>query len=333
MKKWTVMLIPHDRGRTVTLNVSRVYLWLAVAVAVGLTFASTFYCRRSQALAERTANLVQTRQGVQHPPPAMRERTPVSAAERTRIERELRAEYEARDAALAAQLDELYELEVEVRQITGLPPKDSQTLGAIGDGADGKGGPPSALDESPEIPEDEMLRPAHLIYGVSRPSADLIVQEISLRTASLEALLEDMEDQRERIEHTPSIWPTAQTSRRISSRFGLRRDPFSGRIRHHDGVDIVAPYRSPVLATADGVIVYSGYKTYMGHTVEIDHGYGIHTVYGHLQKRLVEVGDRVSRGQLIGQLGNTGRRSTGAHIHYEVQVDGKPVDPRRYFGS
>jgi murein DD-endopeptidase MepM/ murein hydrolase activator NlpD len=112
----------------------------------------------------------------------------------------------------------------------------------------------------------------------------------------------------------------------ISSGFGERTDPMNGEAAIHEGLDMVDSIRSEVMATAPGRVVFAGWRGSYGRVVEIDHGLGIMTVYAHLDSVLVKVGDLVDYRQAIGKLGNSGR-SSGAHVHYEVRFDGKPLDP------
>jgi murein DD-endopeptidase MepM/ murein hydrolase activator NlpD len=116
---------------------------------------------------------------------------------------------------------------------------------------------------------------------------------------------------------------------RIASPFGLRTDPFNGRPAMHNGVDIAAPNRSPVLSTAPGTVVFAGRSGDFGTMVEIDHGYGIRTRYGHLSKHNVKVGQKVGVRHNVGLIGSSGR-STGPHLHYEVIYDGKNLDPVKF---
>jgi murein DD-endopeptidase MepM/ murein hydrolase activator NlpD len=115
----------------------------------------------------------------------------------------------------------------------------------------------------------------------------------------------------------------------VSSPFGPRGDPEDGRGEFHTGVDLRAPYDSPVYATAPGVVTYAGYRDDYGKIVEIDHGNGIATRYAHLHAFTVSVGQRVGLHQQIGYLGSTGR-ATGPHTHYEVVVNGEPQDPQKF---
>lgn len=122
----------------------------------------------------------------------------------------------------------------------------------------------------------------------------------------------------------PSSQPVDRMN--FTSNFGIRSDPFTGAARMHAGVDIPNPTGTPIYATADGTIIHAERLGGYGNMVEIDHGKGIATRYGHMSKLLVVPGAHVTRGQLIGLVGSTGR-STGPHLHYEVRIDGHAVNP------
>lgn len=130
----------------------------------------------------------------------------------------------------------------------------------------------------------------------------------------------------------PSIHPIEEAKLQFSSYFGVRTDPFNGRAAMHAGVDLPGPVGTPVYATADGIVDRAGRDGGYGNMVEIDHGKGIQTRYGHLSKVLASVNERVKRGQLIGLMGSTGR-STGSHLHYEVRIDGRAVNPMPFLES
>ncbi len=112
----------------------------------------------------------------------------------------------------------------------------------------------------------------------------------------------------------------------LSSGFGVRSDPFRGGAAMHSGVDIPGPIGTPIYATADGVVGRTGWVGGYGNLVELEHGQGIQTRYGHLSEIIATPGTRVKRGQLIGLMGSTGR-STGSHLHYEVRLSGRAVNP------
>jgi murein DD-endopeptidase MepM/ murein hydrolase activator NlpD len=128
---------------------------------------------------------------------------------------------------------------------------------------------------------------------------------------------------------TPSILPTEG---RITSRFGYRKSPFSGRSELHKGLDIANRKGTHIMATANGVVIFAGVRGLFGRIVTIDHGHGIITHYAHLNKILKKEGDHVKRGEIIATMGNSGR-STGPHVHYEVRLNGIPVNPVKYISK
>jgi len=134
------------------------------------------------------------------------------------------------------------------------------------------------------------------------------------------------DSQRSLLASTPTIWPVRGW---VTSSFGQRMSPFTGRLQMHEGLDIAARPGTPVKASAEGIVIYSGWKSDFGKLVTIDHGYGYRTRYGHMSKIYVKNGQRVKRGDTLGSVGSTGR-STGPHLHYEVKVRGLPVNPKTY---
>lgn len=151
-------------------------------------------------------------------------------------------------------------------------------------------------------------------------------REVALRAESFEALTAYLTEQKDRLAATPSIWPAKGY---VSSKFGPRISPFTGRRQRHTGIDIAAARGTPVLAPADGVVTYSGKLAGYGRAIVIDHGFGIKTFYGHNHQNKVKKGQRVARGQVIAALGSSGY-STGSHLHYEVLVKDTPVNPLKY---
>lgn len=126
--------------------------------------------------------------------------------------------------------------------------------------------------------------------------------------------------------NAPSLWPVTGT---ITSSFGERQDPFNGEGAFHSGIDIATAYGDPVRATADGEVLKAAFGNGYGREVLIDHDNGIQTLYGHLSGFAVTAGEHVSRGQVIGYVGTSGR-STGPHLHYEVRIHDTPVNPHKY---
>ncbi len=161
---------------------------------------------------------------------------------------------------------------------------------------------------------------------------DVITKKIYVQSKSFDTVIELAKNKEKMIASIPAIQPVAlKDFTRISDYFGSRQDPFNGKLTMHHGMDFTGPEGSDIFATGDGVVVESGYSFYgYGNRVVIDHGYGYKTVYAHLQKILVDEGQKVKRGEVIGTLGNTGR-STGAHLHYEVKLNNRTVDPINYY--
>lgn len=124
----------------------------------------------------------------------------------------------------------------------------------------------------------------------------------------------------------PSLWPIEG---RVTSSFGERQDPFNDEGAFHSGIDIAAAYGTPVRATADGDVATAGWGTGYGREIMIDHGHAISTIYGHLSSIAVIAGQHVTRGEIIGYVGQSGR-ATGPHLHYEVRVHSVPVNPHKY---
>ena len=142
----------------------------------------------------------------------------------------------------------------------------------------------------------------------------------------LENLTEDIATQQAKERATPSIWPT---SGRITSRYGYRLSPFGYGRQIHTGIDIGTKRGTPIYATADGTVKFSGYQSGYGYVIHVYHGYGYTTVYAHMSKLGARCGQSVKKGDVIGYVGSSGR-STGPHLHYEVRVNGKTVNPWPY---
>lgn len=149
----------------------------------------------------------------------------------------------------------------------------------------------------------------------------------AVRLASLVDDLERISLMRVAVDRLPFGMPTEGA--RITSTFGVRSDPYRRRKAMHQGVDMAAPSGTPIYATAEGVVTFSGRQSGYGNVVKIRHAFGFETLYAHLSKSRVQVGQRVRRGMLIADMGSTGR-STGSHLHYEVRIDGQAVNPSKF---
>ena len=152
----------------------------------------------------------------------------------------------------------------------------------------------------------------------------------NLENLSYSEILNKIKINPNRYKAIPAIIPIDKKSYEFTSKFGMRTDPLTGKWRRHDGHDFSAKKGTPVYAAADGVIKKSKYFGSYGNFIEIDHGYGYKTIYAHLNKRKVKRGQSISRGDIIGTVGNTGK-STAPHLHYEIKVNNKRVNPKNYY--
>ena len=157
------------------------------------------------------------------------------------------------------------------------------------------------------------------------------MQHISTRLSNLDTQLAAIDYllQGARVEKNakPHAWPSEGGW--LSSRYGMRADPFTGERAAHRGVDIANRFGAPVLSTSRGVVTFAGKMKDFGYMVDVEHGYGFKTRYGHLSSLAVKVGDEVSDSQLVGRVGSSGR-STGPHLHYEVHRNGKSLNPATF---
>jgi murein DD-endopeptidase MepM/ murein hydrolase activator NlpD len=164
-----------------------------------------------------------------------------------------------------------------------------------------------------------------LIAGVHR-SVDRLTDDAASREKSFIALLEFLKEKKSIMASTPSLWPVTGW---VTSEFGKRHSPFGNDQEFHKGIDIATKYGKAIQAPADGIVTEVAHQNDVGHMIQIDHGYGISTFYGHLSKSIVGTGTTVRKGDRIGYVGNSGR-STGSHLHYAVMLKGVPVNPRKY---
>lgn len=218
---------------------------------------------------------------------------------------------------LEIKMTRLQTLDKKLRIITSLEkPKDKTTLVGIG------GPTGSEFSDLNTVSENQQKEMIHLMQEeLKQLKTDVSKQELSF--LELEGFLRD---QKSLLSSTPAIWPTRGW---LTSTFGYRKSPFTGKREMHKAIDIATRLGTPIFATADGVVIKTGMDRYLGKYVEIDHGYGFVTKYAHNSRVLVRVGQKVKRWQRIANVGNTGR-STGSHVHYEVKVNGIPVNPLRY---
>ena len=222
--------------------------------------------------------------------------------------------------SLKEKLVALNNFEKKIRIIANIEKtNDSENIFGVG------GSIPEDLDADIPLKEkhNSLMRDMHeQIEQLSRASVN--------QHDEFESLLKSLQDQQNLLASTPAIRPISRdVNSWVTSRFGYRTSPFTQRREFHKGYDISGRKGTPILATADGVVTFAGKKGLLGNTVVIDHGHGIITRYGHCDEFLKKRGDKVKRWEPIALMGNTGR-STGPHVHYEVHLNGIPVNPEKY---
>ena len=233
--------------------------------------------------------------------------------EANRIQQEQILQVSKKASALQQDLDSLRRAEDGLRAIVGAPPAAAdETV------QEGMGAPTGGEQHTPTTADlSEALEMIEERLSTRRSSIDLLAETMRREFPGAASYASDSAPHT-----TPSIWPAAGY---VSSPYGLR---FDG-TEFHQGIDIAADMGAPIVATADGVVTAAGWNGGYGNMVDVDHGGGIVTRYGHASALAVTVGQQVRRGEVIAYVGSTGR-STGPHVHYEVRVDGQPVNPAGY---
>jgi murein DD-endopeptidase MepM/ murein hydrolase activator NlpD len=235
--------------------------------------------------------------------------------EQTREQAHQLDEYTDQMQQISESLKRVSSFDRKLRVITNLDPADPLPLPGIG----GVEGDLVDVDQLTGLTRDRRHR--RIMQGLGNLS-----EAAGAEAESLAALIAHLEDQTAKLRATPSIAPTKGW---VTSAFGYRTSPFTANREFHRGLDIAGRLGTPVYAPADGTVRFAGHRRALGNSVSLRHGYGVSTIYGHMNELTVEAGQKVERGDQIGTLGSTGR-STGPHLHYQVQVNGSPVDPRNY---
>jgi len=233
-----------------------------------------------------------------------------------RTQRKQIQEFAEEITSLKSKLVDLNNFETKIRIIANIEKKDDQ------DNLFGVGG---------SIPEDlDTQIPLAKKHNSLMREMHEQVNQLTLASVNqnngFESLFKYLKEQQNLLASTPAVRPTTGWT---TSRFGYRTSPFTGQREFHKGFDIANRIGTPIIATGDGTVTFASPKGLMGNVVMIDHGHGMVTRYGHTNKMLVKRGDKVKRGDTIALMGNSGR-STGPHVHYEVHLNGIPVNPEKY---
>lgn len=294
-RRWTIIVVPQGSSASRVLEVSYTALKLVSSLAIAAVLVAVLL---GYATVRRSLNLARADRVEQ---------------ENARLVNELNTLH-GRVIALSDTVASLELRDTQLRLLANLEPIDPSVHAA------GIGGPrprPAPIEDSEELER----------AGQVRVDLNALIRRANLLAQSFREAGDSLSEHVERLAATPSIMPTSGW---LSSAFSrMRSHPILHVARAHEGVDVTAPMGTPIEAPANGVITGARWEAGFGNTVTIDHGYGIVTRFAHASRLLVGVGQRVDRGDRIALVGNTGL-STGPHLHYEVHVNGRPVNPLRY---
>jgi len=298
--RWTLVIVSDDPTRVRQVRLSRDVVRLAVAAAL-LVFAALgslavgFFVKESDRVtAKRLAR-----------------KNALLEAELDRIQASM--------AELRSALEKLSKKDAHFRLVAGLEPLDEEVLQA------GIGGPGTETLQSSELWKLD-ARQGERAFATAY-DLNAMLRRAQVLATSWDAALDTLEERQEALIATPSIAPAVGY---VSSAFSRRRwHPILDRPRPHEGIDIVAPKGAPIYATARGRVTFVGRNGDYGLMVELDHGRGYVTRYAHASRTLVKRGQMVERGEKIAEVGDTGL-AVAPHVHYEVLVNGRPVNPRDY---
>ncbi|HEV8196074.1 MAG TPA: M23 family metallopeptidase [Gemmatimonadales bacterium] len=295
-RRWTIVIVPQGSSASKIIEVSHIALKLFGSLGVAAMMLAMLL---GYATIRRSLNLARAER-LEH--------------ENARLADELNL----LGSHVSALTDTMAQLEVrdaQLRLLANVDPIDAQVHKV------GIGGPLPKTAVEP--PSTELLGRAAMV----RVDINALIRRASLLAISFREAGDSLALHANRLAATPSIMPTAGW---LSSAFSMMRyHPILHVARAHEGLDVSAPMGTPIEAPAGGVVTSAGWETGYGNTLTIDHGFGIVTKFAHASRLLVRVGQKVERGDRIALVGATGL-STGPHLHYEVHVNGRPVDPRRY---
>ena len=222
----------------------------------------------------------------------------------------------AKVGQLEGELSRLRDLDRKLRVVAGLDAGDDQ--GRLAQGG--------AETLSRSALQDAVRKGTSRLAEWVNRDLEVLGQEITSRERSFRELKTLLEEKRSVLASTPTIWPVKGL---VTAGYGYRQSPFTGQREMHEGLDVAAPHGSSILATANGVVSFSGPLAAFGNVVFINHGHGFTTFYAHNSSNRVKEGQQVKRGEVIAYVGTSGR-TTGPHVHYEVQVNGTTVNPLKY---
>ncbi len=297
-RRWTFVVVPHGSGASTRLQVSTAVLKMIAGGAATLLLAALVF---GYATVSRKVDLTRAAQ--------LERDNAILAEELGRLQSQL--------TWVTDTINEIALRDNRYRVLADLDPIDPQVLQA------GIGGP-----AEPGY-DDALARAGVLGQRATEVRVDLnaLIRRANLLASSFDEAMDSLASHNRQLAATPSIMPTQGW---LSSSYkAMRMHPILHYPRPHKGIDITAPKGTPIQAPAGGVVTSTGWRSGFGNTVTINHGYGVVTKYGHASKILVKSGQRVKRGDRIALVGKTGL-ATAPHLHYEVHVNGRAVNPKRY---
>jgi len=296
-KKITVFLIPDGTGRAKQLRVSS-SLVIGLVALLSLSLIAFFWA-------------IHAYSGIRSKIPRLSELQRENALQKEQIlHMAHRIDQFAQEMTELRKVDHQLRVMVRLEAVEG----DEQYRG-VG------GSDPSLLD-----PKATMAKVDRELIRAMHRSLDHLKSDIESSREDKAGLQKFLEGQKNLLASTPSIWPTKGW---LSSGFGYRESPFTGENEFHKGIDVSTRTGEPIVASADGVVLFTGWDGGYGRVVVVKHGQGFETKYAHLNESLVTRGQHVKRGETIGLVGDSGR-TTGSHLHYEVHLNGVPVNPIRH---
>lgn len=299
-RKYTLMIVPHQGKSTVfRLHLPMKFI-KPITTAIGILLLAAImlvanYGQKINIASSEKAELETLRQ--------------INVAQKNQIE-----ELSGKTAVLQEDMNRLNQLESDIRKLI-TSEDDSQTSRSSNRpnmGFNGQGGPVSK-------PQLEQI--ASMLQNIQ--------SDLKTKEETLTSLRDTLQERKVRQACTPSIWPANGD---VTSRFGWRNAPLGSGSDFHPGIDIANNIGTPISAAADGRVVYSGWYSGYGKLVQIDHGNGIETLYGHCSELIVHEGQTIHKGELIAYMGSTGW-STGSHVHYEVRANGSAVNPASFLNN
>ncbi|MEA3485746.1 MAG: M23 family metallopeptidase [Candidatus Aerophobetes bacterium] len=297
-KLFTLMLIPHSKGRIRRIKTSKFAFSAIIGALVIAIAALAFFINDYRQMKQKVARLYLLEK--------------ITQEQREKI---LSLNEKVKD--FNQTMERLRALEDKLRTLAGIGGEST----GVKEGRLGKGGP-EHYSFPEEIAPSREYSSSNLI-GKIEENFDFLEAQAKEREEGFGQIEEVIYKKKNLFASTPNIFPVQGW---ITSGYGWRRNPFTGKREFHKAIDISAPWGTPIRAAAKGKIVYAGWDDAYGLKIRISDGYGYYTVYGHLSHILVKRGAWVKKGQIIGRVGSTGR-STGPHLHFEVWRNGKSINP------